>query len=190
MKRLVFVAAVVLVLILALSGCVYNPQKEPTPRATTPAADNGSNNEGPAAVLPPATDAPPPGEYPKGDVSWISPGKVEISNFYPGARAEWPVTIYNAKDTFVTYEVKYRVPDYTSDGYIKAPDIVQDWVLVADPTPMLSPGEIKDVLIVIEMPEDAVSPAPKWEFWISVRDITQTGFVQTELCSRWFVMMR
>lgn len=30
----------------------------------------------------------------------------------------------------------------------------------------------------------------KWEFWISVRDTTQTEMIQIELCSRWQVSMR
>lgn len=30
----------------------------------------------------------------------------------------------------------------------------------------------------------------KWEFWLSVKDTTQTEMIQTELCSRWLVNMR
>jgi hypothetical protein len=38
------------------------------------------------------------------------------------------------------------------------------------------------------MPEDATAP-PKWEFWIVVKDVTQTGMIQTELASRCLVTM-
>jgi len=67
---------------------------------------------------------------------------------------------------------------------------VQDWVIIADPTPVLEAFETREVLIAVVMPEDAESPAPKWEFWIAVKDVTQTGMVQTELACRWLVSMR
>jgi hypothetical protein len=38
---------------------------------------------------------PPPELY---DKIWISPGKVEVGNFFPGARAEYPLTIHNGND--------------------------------------------------------------------------------------------
>jgi len=130
---------------------------------------------------------PPPELY---DKTWISPGKVEVGNFFPGARAEYPITIHNGKDEPAQFEVRYREPGSAEEGYIKAPSIVQDWVIIADPTPVLEAFETREVLIAVVMPEDAESPAPKWEFWIAVKDVTQTGMVQTELACRWLVSMR
>jgi len=130
---------------------------------------------------------PPPELY---DKTWISPGKVEVGNFYPGARAEWPLTIHNGNAEPAQFEVKYREPGSVEEGYVKAPSIAQDWVIIADPAPILEGFETREVLIAIVMPEGAESPAPKWEFWIAVKDATQTGTVQTELALRWLVTMR
>lgn len=43
----------------------------------------------------PVTSALPADWSPPEQEMWISPGKVEIGNFYPGARAEWEITIHN-----------------------------------------------------------------------------------------------
>ncbi len=129
---------------------------------------------------------PPPELY---DEIWISPGKVEVGNFYPGARAEWPLTIHNGNDEPTEFSVTFRVPGSTAEGYDQAPSAVQEWVIIADPTPVLEAKETMEVLIAVVMPEDAEAP-PKWEFWIAVKDVTQTGMVQTELACRWLVTMR
>lgn len=89
-----------------------------------------------------------------------------------------------------TYEVKYRHPDHVEEGYVKPTEEVKDWVIIADPTPVLMPRETRGILVVLAMPEDAAVFAFDWEFWISVKDTTQEGMVQTELCTRWLVTMR
>jgi len=130
---------------------------------------------------------PPPELY---EQTWISPGKVEVGNFHPGGGAKWPLTIHNGNAEPARFEVRYMEPGSVEEGYVKAPDIVQDWVLIADPTPLLEGFETREVMIAVEMPEDAESPGPNWEFWIAVKDVTQTGMVQTELACRWLVTMR
>ncbi len=124
------------------------------------------------------------------NVTWISPGKVNIGNFYPGARAEYYISIHNGGNTPATFSVTYRYPDHVGEQYVKPPLEVQNWIIIADMTPVIAPKQTMDILIVLEMPEDAVIFAPKWEFWISVKDTTQSGMVQTELASRWLVSMR
>jgi len=124
------------------------------------------------------------------DRTWISPGKVQVGNFYPGARAEGNLLVHNGNDTGASFLIAYRYPDHVEEGYIKPTPEVQDWVIITDPTPVLAPYETRGILVVLAMPEDAAAFAPKWEFWISVKDTTQTGMVQTELCSRWLVSMR
>lgn len=88
------------------------------------------------------------------------------------------------------YYISYRLPDQPIEGYVNAPEQVQDWVIITDSTPLLAPDEIREILIAVEMPADAVIEEKNWEFWISVIDVTTTGTVTTELCSRWLVTMR
>jgi hypothetical protein len=128
---------------------------------------------------------PPPELY---DKIWISPGKVEVGNFSPGARAEYPLTIHNGNDEPTEFSVTFQVPGSTAEGYDQAPSAAQDWVIIAEAAPVLAAKETRDVLIAVEMPEDAEAP-PKWEFWITVKDVTQTGMVQTELACRWLITM-
>ena len=160
-----------LVVGLLLVGCspVYSP-----PENTPPA-------NGETTIL--------PGEPPL-DRTWISPGKVQVGNFHPGARAEWNLLVHNGKNTTASFLVTYRYPNYVEEGYNFPTAEVQDWVIIADPTPVLAPKETRAISIVLEMPEDATAPGKLWEFWISVKDTTQTGMVVTELCSRWCVSQR
>ena len=138
---------------------------------------------------PPVDNTPIDGQPPV-DRTWISPGKVQVGNFHPGARAEWNLLVHNGKNTTASFLVTYRYPNYVEEGYNFPTAEVQDWVIIADPTPVLAPKETRAISIVLEMPEDATAPGKLWEFWISVKDTTQTGMVVTELCSRWCVSQR
>ena len=124
------------------------------------------------------------------DQTWISPGKVEVGNFYPGARAEWELQVHNGNSVPVTFAVTYRYPDNVGDGYVKPTLEVQDWVIIADTSPIVAPRSTKNILIALVMPKGAKSPGERWEFWVSVKDMSQTGIVRTELCSRCLVNMK
>ena len=147
----------------------------------------------------PQPSAPPEGETPlepppeeqadNTDNTWISPPSVTVEDLFPGAEdVEWPLTIHNGKDEPAQFSVTYRVPSSAAEDYVPAPDTAQDWVIIAEPAPMLAAKESREVLISVEMPEDATAP-PKWEFWVVVKDITQTGMIQTELACRCLVTM-
>lgn len=198
------------------------------------------------------------------DVSWISPGKVVVGNFYAGARAEWVMIIHNGGGviveeklvisgtndpmvevilknplymdsienvlsvtsnltddiliigdynpskraltinglidnaeriievryrTYTDYLVQYRHPDNVEVGYFGPPENTGDWLIVSDPTPVLEPFETREVLVALEIPKDAEIATPKWEFWVSVMDMTQ-GQVKIELASRWLIHMK
>jgi len=159
MKKLILILAAVVVLLVA--GC-------------TPSS--------------PVIEKPEPGPelY---DQVWISPGKVNVGHFYPGARAEYPLTIHNGNDQSAEFSITYREASTPEEGYVTAPDETQDWVIIADPTPVLKAKETKEVLIAVEMPEDATAPE-KWEFRVVVKDVSQAGMVQIELASRWLVTMK
>jgi hypothetical protein len=160
-------------IIMLLSGCVgYTEPNEP-----------------PSIPVPNQTEVVLPKDPPM-DKTWVSPGKIEISNFYPGARAEYPITIHNGKDTETLFSVAYRYPDNVATGYDKPNYEAQDWVMVVDTTPILAPKETRDILVVLSMPKEAKIDSDKWEFWISVMDMTQKGQIRTELCVRWLISMR
>ena len=165
------ILALSMVVLLLLVGCVgYSEPALPPANSTLPYV--------------------PSGDEPPADRTWISPGKVNVANFYPGGRAEYPITIHNGKDTTASFLVSYRYPDHVGEGYVKPTPEAQDWVIIADSTPVLMPKETRDILVVLAIPNGAKVFAPKWEFWISVIDTTQVGTVRAELCSRWLVSMR
>ena len=122
--------------------------------------------------------------------TWLSPAKVIVGNFYPGARAEWPITIHNGNNYEAQFEISYRVPDNVQEGYARPTVEVADWVIIVDTTPVLAAYQTKEIAVVLDMPGNAKSPGDDWEFWVSVKDKSQGGFVQTEICSRWLVNMQ
>lgn len=169
------------ILAMMLTSCIGYSEPAEVPAPETPVPETQPPPDTTEVVL--------PGE-PPADRTWVSPGKVNIGNFYPGARAEYPVTIHNGNDTVATFSVIYRHPDHVATGYAKPPPEAQDWVIIADSTPILMPKETRDVLVVLAMPEEVKIESNKWEFWISVMDMSQTGTVRTELCIRWLVDMQ
>lgn len=124
------------------------------------------------------------------DRTWISPGKVMVGNFHAGARAEWILSVHNGSDYDAEFSVFYREAGHTGEEYVKAPAIVQEWVIVADPTPVIAPKATEDIMIALVMPEGALEMPPKFEFWVAVIDTSQTGMIRTALSSRWLVDMR
>lgn len=190
-----------------LSGCYVEPYEESLPLGDDTGQPSYTPYEPPAETTLPEPVLPEPitpgpatpinnspvtmdDQRPPDNVTWISPGKVMIDNFHAGARAEYPVTIHNGSNVATEFLVYYRVPGHVGEGYVKAPARVEDWVIIIDSTPVLAARETKDILIVLEMPETANDPAPKWEFWVGVKDNSQAGMVQTELAVRWLVNMR
>lgn len=122
------------------------------------------------------------------DYTWISPSKVEVSNFFPGARAEYPLTIHNGSTEPARFSVSYMEPTREVNGFVKAPEDARKW-LQTEKSVELQPGETTETLVAIELPEDVETP-DKWEFWVAVKDTTQSGIVQTEVASRWMVEMK
>ena len=128
-------------------------------------------------------------QEPPQNVSWINPGKVEVGHFYPGATAEYLMTVHNGNDYPANFIIKYRYPDHVGEGYSFPSDDVANWVTVSGNDVDFQPYETKDITVSVTMPTGAVSPGNKWEFWISVVDDSQEGFVKTELCVRWLITM-
>lgn len=164
MKKIILIGG--LVLILILGGCTVQP----------------TGKQSGLKIVDP--------REPPVDQTWISPAKVTVGNFYPGARAECELQVHNGNDTQAAFSVSYRYPDNVGDGYVKPPVEAKDWVIVADDSPILAPKETRNILIALDLPKGTKIFGKSWEFWISVKDMSQIGMVQTELCARWLINMR
>ncbi len=118
----------------------------------------------PPSTLPKVVEKAPPDTS-----SWMSPAKVTLSNFHLGARAEYPITIHNGNEKDTKFSIIVDAAAYTASGYLKAPvDILQEWVLVADTTPVLARFETRELLVTLEMPSSLKED--KLKFW-QVTDI-------------------
>jgi len=118
----------------------------------------------------------------------FSPGKYTIDNFAPGRQADLPIIFHNGGDKACILAITYRNPDFVGDGYAVAPRETVNWLVISEPHLILKPKEKRETLLILNMPEDAEAP-DNWEFWVSIKDTSQTGMVQTEGCVRVFVNM-
>ena len=91
--------------------------------------------------------------------------------------------------SWARFAVSYFNPENTSFGFSKAPEKAEDWVIIADPSPVLAPKETREILITVSIPEDTGKIPEKWEFWIKAYNMNQ-GQISIELASRWLVAMR
>jgi len=119
----------------------------------------------------------------------IKDGKVWVDNYVSGTAAEYYIDIYNANNHASAFSVDFRVADTLQEGYTRAPSDVRDWVVIDEKQPLVQPHEWHRVTIRLGMPSHATPPADKWEFWVGVIDLSQTGNIQVELCQRWMITM-
>lgn len=94
------IISVLAISIMFLSGCSFQiPEVAPLPSSSgqqpSPQPDTISSTD---ATLPASQEVNPQEGEPPIDKTWISPGKVNVGNFYAGARAEWPLLIHNGSD--------------------------------------------------------------------------------------------
>ncbi len=176
-KKLIMVLSVLVLIVLV--GCATSSVKPTSGEVYTPKATQIPQTEVSGI------------ESRLSDKVWISPAEVQVGNFHSGARAEWNIRIHNGSDTLNRFSVTYRIPDKTREGYTMPPRQAQDWVIIADSTPLFTPNETREILVVLALPEgiDKETVGDRWEFWVSVIKQGQ-GNLQTEMCERWLISMR
>jgi hypothetical protein len=121
------------------------------------------------------------------DKTWLSPGKVNISNLKPGSSAQQEITIHNGNKTEAEFSVYYRIPDYVETGFIPAPVEAPAWVMISDKSFSLEAGQTKKVGVELKLPDETQFPE-HWELWIGCKENIESSLT-TELCSRWLITM-
>lgn len=100
--RLIRIATILATGMLFLNSCsfqVSNPVAPlPSDSMQKPSNNNPVSPLQPEDALPASQEVSPQEGEPPIDKTWISPGKVNVGNFYSGARAEWPLLIHNGSN--------------------------------------------------------------------------------------------
>lgn len=138
----------------------------------------------------------------------IGLAEVFIDKLYPGAYVDTFTTTDKIHNMFKAgdptgviivnnmncprhYEIRIIQPNQLKEGFSKAPGyVLAEWVRVSNPNPILAAKEARLIPISLWMPPDAEIFADKWEFRVRVKDIDQTGMLQTAYEARWFVEMQ
>ena len=117
------------------------------------------------------------------------PGITWWWGYYPGARAEHVIPIYNGTDRELQVDLLFELPSEGDGEYTIPPDYVRDWVTFEEESPVIPANSMREILVVLQMPKDAEVFAEKWEFRVTVVPAGQ-GQVQTAVSQRWLITMR
>jgi hypothetical protein len=93
MKRVILL--VLVVVSVMFTGCATSTSITPLP---TPSLPEATKTVEPSAIADVETKLM--------NNTWISPAKVEIGNYYPGARAEWTIRVHNSNEETTQIEKK------------------------------------------------------------------------------------
>jgi hypothetical protein len=122
------------------------------------------------------------------DKTWLSPGKIQVSNVTSGKHIEQNIKIHNGNEVSTAFLVYYRIPDYVESNFVIAPASARDWITIGEASPLLASRETKEIKVDLDVPNGIQTPA-RWEFWIGVKDNNENELT-TELCSRWLITMK
>jgi len=178
-KRIAIVAMLIALVIVG-TGCLPKPAvipvmpKEPVVESPTvaPVTTAGSIGIGNAKV-------------------WVgsNQGLFTGGGYYPGARAEYTIPIYNNYPQDVQVQLLFELPNNQDGEYVIAPEYVKKWVTFENDKPTIPANSMREVLVILQMPKTAEVFAPKWEFRVTVVPYGQ-GMVQSAVSQRWLVVMR
>ena len=174
-----FGISILLVGVLAISGCSLFPgESTPTPVPTIPIST-------PEVVIPVDNvyDAGLPVNAPN-DQTWLSPGKLEIKEYFPGATIKCIIHVHNGNSVAAPFSVLYSIPDNTDSGFVKSNDQSRYWIEIDNSYPTVEPMTTKDITVTLSMPLGSTAPGKEWEFWVCCKDLSQDTFVQTQLCTK------
>jgi len=122
------------------------------------------------------------------DQTWLSPGKIQVTDLRPGDSVSQKIKIHNGNDRATTFLIYFRVPDYIENGFITAPAEARHWVVITEGPLVVASRETKEFQITLDLPDNSSTPK-QWEFWIGVKEAKEGGLT-TELCARWLVTMK
>ena len=89
------------------------------------------------------------------------------------------IKVHNGKLFPTQFEISVRRPDYTEDGYRSITNEELNFVNLSSTMVEVDSKYSRGFVVSSNIPTD-----DKVEFWVSVIDRNQPGFVKAELCSR------
>ena len=117
--------------------------------------------------------------------------EVEFSGVYAGWNGTVPVTIINGRDKERLFVLSLVQPTTLKEGYEALPKEDYSWVTISETQVTVPAGITYEIPVMLSIPSDVSSSAlagKKYEVGILVEDITQTGFVQIALETKWYIV--
>jgi hypothetical protein len=121
----------------------------------------------------------------------ITEKQVNISNFYPGAEADYYIEVLNRAQYERRVEVEYQTADPDGD-YVPAPLVAKGWVHISQTRTIVPALSVIRIPVTVELPKDA-KVSPKWKFYIAVYEAplnVRGASIQSGVKQAWFIDMR
>ena len=113
--------------------------------------------------------------------------EANLDNLYPGWSGTAVIKVVNGQDKERTIVVSARVSWQPDDGYESLPVEYLSWFTIENETVDMAIGEVREVIINIDIPEDVDYAGKKAEFRIRADDVSQTGLIQMAVESKWYI---
>ena len=113
--------------------------------------------------------------------------EANLDNHCPGRSGTAVIKVVNGQDKERTIVVSARVSWQPDEGYEALPEEYLSWFTIVNDTANMGVGEVREVIINIDIPEDVDYAGKKAEVRIRADDVSQTGLIQMAVESKWYI---
>ena len=113
--------------------------------------------------------------------------EANLDNLCPGWSGTAVIKVVNGQDKERTIVVSARVSWQPDEGYEALPEEYLSWFTIVNDTANMGVGEVREVIINIDIPEDVDYAGKKAEVRIRADDVSQTGLIQMAVESKWYI---
>ena len=113
--------------------------------------------------------------------------EANLDNLYPGWSGTAVLNVVNGQDSERTIVLYVMSPSRPDEGYEAFPEEYLSWFTIENDTFDMTIGEVREVIINIDIPEDVDYVGKKAEVRIHADDVTQTGLIRVAVESKWYI---
>jgi hypothetical protein len=190
--RILSVSILILIIGLLLIGCIasepYDPFAGSEANLVIPIESDTTIPESTTITLPPTTVTTT-----KIVTTTIIPTGIILKNaeingndIKAGMIGSYKVFVENTTNEDVVISIYFKEPDDLREGYSFIGNQANNWLSIQPANITIPANGINDAVVTLAIPEDAVLPDGKLEFWLSYKYVTG-GFMDYILNQRWLL---
>ena len=117
---------------------------------------------------------------------------INFDGIYPGWEGTVPITIVNGQDKDRIFVLSIYSPSKSKvkEGFEPFPEKYFYWITISELEVSVQAGEVRQIPIILAMPEDTKYSNKHAEVRILVEDTSQTDLIQIALETKWFIITK